>query len=78
LGIYTAPSDEIPRTLMEVIQHSICYDLYHCYGTRDADIAPHSPGYDEGSKTARQSPGQCFDYAAAVAVIQDPSLFLSW
>ena len=63
---------------MEIIQQGIGNDLYHCYGTRDADVAPYDPGYDEGSKTASDAPGQRFDYAAAVAVIQGPSLFLSW
>ena len=63
---------------MHIIQQGIGHDLYHGYGARNSEISTYDPGYEESGKTAGHTPGQGFDDTTAMAVIQDPSLFLSW
>ena len=63
---------------MEIVQHSVGYDLYHGYGSSHGDIATYRPRYHERGETASSSPAQCLGYAAGSAVIQGPFPGVFW
>lgn len=55
---------------MEIVKDGIGYDLHHCYGACDGEIATYDPSYEEGSETTCHAPGQGFDHTTATGVAQ--------